>query len=545
MTIVSEPDYIQHTEKPEWGTGVLVSESRDQRTYLFEDGVKRTFKTALVSKFLVAAAPSSVEDRARLERGATAVGNATPIAINLELEAEIRKNLDDPDPYMVYADWLQERKDPRGQLIAVQEQLSRSPDDKKLRAAESALFQTHGAYLLPEILLAALKSQRRGDDPSTRCGVRWNLGFIESVRLAKTPRQQLDLVMLAQQLVGHPSASLLREIVLGPLGTSGGYDFAPLVAAFAKRELPFLESLVIGDFTSQHMEQRYTRAGNLGTLLVAAPNLTSLTIRAGDVTVAMPALAKLRTLRVYSDLAPAERDALFAARLPQLETLELGGDRVKLRAKDVQTLAANASFAGLRELVVRRCKGTQTVLNALIASPLLSRLDSLVLSDGDLADKAVAKLERHADKFAHLSTFDLSGNPLSPASALQITRLVGAIATPSRGGLDEAAVLRRTNDPRNAAAARELADASKWLELGRDSRRVWGEYEGTRHYYVFAHLEGRRCGCSCGSSRSPCKHALALLVLAARGHAFPDRPAPDTLVRHASVERPRYGWTWQ
>ena len=540
-------EYIRHTQKPEWGVGVLVGETRDQRTYLFEDGVKRTFKTALIGTFIVAAPPPSDEDQARLARGLSAGGIATPIAINLELEAEIRKNLDDAGPYIVYADWLQQRKDPRGYLIAVQEQLARDPGNKKLRDAEQALFAEHGSYLMPEVLYAALRAAKRGDDQTTRCSVGWHMGFIERARLAKSSRQQIDLFEVADALLGHPSTSFIRELVLGPLGTPNEFDYTAIVAAIARHRLLHLESLFVGDFTLDHMEVRYTNGGDLSPIAVAAPNLQALTVRAGNIQfVTVTAFKNLRTLRVFCELAPAARDALFATQLPALETLELGGERVKLRAKDIQALAANASLEHLRELVIRNSDGTQTILNALIGSPLLQRLDTLVLADGDLGDKAVAKLERHAAKFAHLTTLDLSGNPLSPASALKITRLVGAVVKPApRGTLTEAAALRRTNDPRNAAAARELADASKWLALGRHGTRVWGEYEGRDHYYVFAQLDDRRCGCSCGSPRSPCKHALALLLLAARDHAFVERAPPEGLVRHASVERPRYWSVWE
>lgn len=540
--------YIRHTGGPQWGAGVLVAEHYDQRTYLFADGVKRTFKTAVVTRFIEPAPTPTDEDRARLSRGLAAGGVATPIAINLELEAEIRKNPEDPAPYIVYADWLQQRKDPRGELITVHEQLARDPGNKKLRAAEAALFDAHGTYFMPEALHHALRSPRRaGDDPATRCGVGWHMGFIESARLARKPRQQLELTEIATQLAGHPSASFLREIVLGPLGDADGFDYAPLLAAFAARPLPVLESLVVGDFTADHLELRFARAGDLCSVLAAASGLRKLVVRAGSLQFSTPPpLAQLRELRLFTELAPADRERVLAAHMPELETRELGGDRVKLRARDVQTLAANASLGRLRELVIRRSEGTQTISNALIAAPeLLARLDTLVLADGDLGDKAVDKLARHAAKLAHLDTLDLSGNPLSPASALQLTRLAGAVATPRVGTLDEAMVMRRTNDPRNAAAARELADPARWLALGRDSRRVWGEHDGRDHYYVFAHLDDRRCGCSCGSPRSPCKHALALLILAARNHPFPDRPPTDSLLRHAAVERPRYWSAWE
>ena len=535
-------EYVRHTAGASWGVGVLVAETRDQRTYLFADGVKRTFKTALVARFITPAEAPSEEDRARLARGRSAGGIATPIAINLELEAQIRANPGNPEPYLVYADWLQHRKDPRGDLIAVHDSLAREPT-AKLRTAEAALFDAHGTYFLPEALHHALRLPRRGgDDPRARCDVAWRMGFIERARLARRPKQQLDLGEVLARLVNHPSATFLTELVLGPLGAPDDYDYGPLVDAIAAAGLASLESLVIGDFTTDDIELRYTFAGDLAPVLASTPALQRLVVRGGRIYVdTRPAHAQLRELRLTGELEPSDRDNLVAASLPELVTLELSDGT--LRAKDI---AALAGFHNLRELIVRRTQGTQTILNALIASPLLARLDTLVLADGDLTDKAADKLERHAGKLAHLATLDVSGNPMSDASASKLAR-AGVLATPriDRGALTEDAALRRTHAARNAAAARELAVATSWLALGRDGQRLWGEYEGRDHYYVLAQLGDRRAGCSCGSPRSPCKHALALLLLAARGHAFVERKPPEGLVRHASVERPRYWTAWE
>src|SRR5688572_17110671 len=44
---------------------------------------------------------------------------ARPVERNLELEAVIAADPDAVEPYLVYADWLQARGDPRGELIVV------------------------------------------------------------------------------------------------------------------------------------------------------------------------------------------------------------------------------------------------------------------------------------------------------------------------------------------------------------------------------------------------------------------------------------------
>src|SRR5215212_4359113 len=97
--------YVRHIVGAAWGIGVLVGQTRDQRTYLFADGVRRSFKESYCERFIVPAeAPPSDEDRERLSRGLLAGGLATPKAIHLELEAQIDARPDDPAASLVYAD---------------------------------------------------------------------------------------------------------------------------------------------------------------------------------------------------------------------------------------------------------------------------------------------------------------------------------------------------------------------------------------------------------------------------------------------------------
>jgi len=257
------------------------------------------------------------------------------------------------------------------------------------------------------------------------------------------------------------------------------------------------------------------QAGELARVFAELPSLRRLIVRAGAASVASsPAHAALRELRVIADLAAQDRDRLCAARVPELVTLELDG----ATTTDIATLEANGTLGNLRELVLRRASAP--VLAALVGTRLLARLDTLVADGATVADRA---------PFQHLARFELGDDD-------------------ARAQLREAEVLRLTNEPRNAAAAREAADVSKWGLRGRHGDRLWGEYEGPgrdRLYYVFAQVDGRRTGCSCGSMRNPCKHALALLLLAARGEVFEDRASPEALMRHASVERPRYAPVWE
>ncbi|MCB9742152.1 MAG: SWIM zinc finger family protein [Alphaproteobacteria bacterium] len=82
-------------------------------------------------------------------------------------------------------------------------------------------------------------------------------------------------------------------------------------------------------------------------------------------------------------------------------------------------------------------------------------------------------------------------------------------------------------DSRALAAARKQAAPDKWRRLGRDGEALWGVAVGSKGdaYAVFAKGPGA-LGCSCPSRKRPCKHSLALLLLAAKGHEFEQQALP-------------------
>jgi hypothetical protein len=77
-------------------------------------------------------------------------------------------------------------------------------------------------------------------------------------------------------------------------------------------------------------------------------------------------------------------------------------------------------------------------------------------------------------------------------------------------------VLALAPDAQISGAARGLAYLNKWTALGLNEGVVWGECRGSgeRPYQVVVLLAGLTFHCSCPSRKRPCKHALALLLLA-------------------------------
>ena len=193
----------------------------DRRTYVFANGGERSFKETYCRLYMKPAAVVADDVRARLAptRGPRARqsplprGKApAPVASHDAFEAQIRARPDDPAPYLVYADWLQDQQDPRGELVAVQARRATEPGDATLAAAEAKLLKKHAAYFVPEALARALKLPRSS---GPRCEVTWRHGFFARVRLARdttASARSVDLEIVARAVLAtHPRGSCARS----------------------------------------------------------------------------------------------------------------------------------------------------------------------------------------------------------------------------------------------------------------------------------------------------------------------------------------------
>src|SRR5439155_22270492 len=120
----------------------------------------------------------------------------------------------------------------------------------------------------------------------------------------------------------------------------------------------------------------------------------------------------------------------------------------------------------IKRLVLRHTIHTSRVLEGVLQSRHLERLEELVVTDGDLTEVATIQLRARKDRLAHLRVLDIGG--LDRTTANRLT---------------ETAVLGRARNAKAAAAARGIARPDKWLVVARDGERLWGEFEGTDHYY--------------------------------------------------------------
>lgn len=103
-----------------------------------------------------------------------------------------------------------------------------------------------------------------------------------------------------------------------------------------------------------------------------------------------------------------------------------------------------------------------------------------------------------------------------------------------------AAVEKAAPDAASLTAARRLVGPGPWSETGSTETLVWGKCQGsgTTPYQVSIDLNGPAYRCSCPSRKSPCKHALALLLLWVRSNgSVADAERPADFVKEWAEQR--------
>lgn len=213
-----------------------------------------------------------------------------------DLEARIREAPGDTARWLVYADWLSEQGDPRGELIVVQEARARKPKDRALARREDALLDKHNDVFVGEDLSALIDDMtmvwrpRYHEVPTL--AVTWRNGFFEEATLRdrhewddldetdddESSYPVAEVRTCAErltQILDHPSSLFLQSLNIVATGQRR-YDYRSIVEVLATRKLPPpLTRLSIGDDTRPELCQ----LGDIGDLLKTYSNLSSLELR--------------------------------------------------------------------------------------------------------------------------------------------------------------------------------------------------------------------------------------------------------------------------
>jgi uncharacterized protein (TIGR02996 family) len=377
---------------------------------------------------------------------------------------------EDDTPRLVYADYLEERGDPRGEFIRVQCALANESEDsprlQQLRAREEELLEAHRAAWLAPLGL-----------PERDCV--FHRGFVDEVQLglaefvargvelvSRTPLRRLRLAHSSNADEGHtgeagrrlsacPALARLELLdlyvaALGPEGLRslfaspylaglrhlhlGDEDSTPAVAEelAASPLLPRLESLALWGFQDSDLGDTGVRT------LVSSPGVAGLKtldlmhnrIRAegAQAVAASPWLTGLTALYLgrsacgytTNDIGPQGARALAgAANLAGLTTLGL--DLNHIGAKGLAALAGSRFLTRLRCLGLRGNAVGPAGVRALAESPNLRSIEVLSLGANDIGDEGAVALGR--SPFAGgLRTLWLVGNRIGDRGVATLAR---------------------------------------------------------------------------------------------------------------------------
>jgi len=333
------------------------------------------------------------------------------------LEEAIVRDPDDLDAFAVYGDWLVEQGDPRGELIATQLAAEQTGDPEIQRAA-LRVFAKHRDAFIGDL----------GDMIATRAFT-WRAGFIHHAAISVDcllvkdgSRVATSLVDVASNLLGHPSAKFLVSLSIetndvSPYGKRIGTQRDIVDAIVAAKPL-VLRKLQLGDL-------RYGRP-HIGGIaaLSGLPQLRDLVVE-GEFSLGKLVMPELRSITLRPTwLRRRGGKELVEAQWPKLQSLHVRMiDYPDHVARDVVPLVMRKDMPELEHLAIINLRAGDELVARLPASPLLPRLRTLDLTDGNLTDKGVRPILRNPDAFRHLA-IDLTGTKVTPSMRERLATLL-------------------------------------------------------------------------------------------------------------------------
>ena len=283
---------------------------------------------------------------------------------------------DDDGPRLIFADWLDERGNPRGEFIRIQCALDRLPADDPRRPdltdrEAMHLARFHAAWSEPVRGIAGWAEFRRG--------------FIETVNIE------------ARQFLLH-AAALFR---LAPIRHVRFLDVGSTLRRLT--ESAFLARLSAITIFAQHLNEDLTKALTESPHLGAVRHLNVGRNRVGD------------------------RGAERLAASPRFRTLtHLDLSHNAIGDTGVRAIAYSTNLAGLESLELRRNELSRAGLATLLASPVLTRMGYLGLGSNSVG--APLELTPQAGSSVSLKELDLSENGMTADSTRRLTESPGLAA---------------------------------------------------------------------------------------------------------------------
>jgi uncharacterized protein (TIGR02996 family) len=249
--------------------------------------------------------------------------------------------------WIVYADWLSDRGDPRGELIAIELAIEAGLANDEARERHRLLTRDEQQLLSPRL-----------DAESHHLKLQFWRGFITKAQVFG-PADDLPTKEVLEALVADPHACVLHRLDLGPHGElAGDLCFASV------REL-WLRGAATKEVA---LEDGFPR---LGRLALEPEDLFDVDDAQGA---GLERLAHSR-LVTLDGVCPALRTGAFA--LPSLEGFECGRVPIELFDSGGLLTAPPPRLARLT------CPASADFVRALRASPLVTQLQRLVINIDD------------------------------------------------------------------------------------------------------------------------------------------------------------------
>jgi uncharacterized protein (TIGR02996 family) len=348
-------------------------------------------------------------------------------ARNPELEKAILANPADREAWAVFADWLQEQGDPRGELISLQ------LGNKEGQAKK--LIEKHAEYFLGPLEphqvvydeggnnsvshLRTTAQEKEWQKVHTQAFL-WRNGYIHRCRLSKDDYQSgpgfdgeisevLDLVL------SHPSGRYIQEFAFMSNGDPNDNDLQSLIDVLAKKAPPTTRKLTFGDNVDQIS---WHHTGNLAKVWKQVPNLKVLEIETGEFEVGKMACPNLeRAIFITGGLTSSCAKNIATAAMPKIKHLEIyfGTDEYGCDCdiKSIKALLDRSDLTKLEYLGLKNCEFADDIARAIGNSKIVKGLKTLDLSMGLMSDEGAQALADAKASLSHLQVLDLHRNYLT------------------------------------------------------------------------------------------------------------------------------------
>lgn len=347
-------------------------------------------------------------------------------ARNADLEAAIVANPSDREAYAVFADWLQEQGDPRGELISLQ----LGYKDKQAKQ----LIEKHADYFLGP--LAEHQAVYDEGYNNSRSHLRtsaqdaewqkthkqaflWRNGYIYRVRLSHDTYSNEtfkgNLVDILDQVLKHPSGRYVVEFAFHSNGDPNEDDLQDLIDLLGKKAPPTTRKITFGDNVDQIS---WHHTGDLGKLWKGVPNLKTIELETGEFDVGKMNAPNLeRAIFITGGLSKSCGKNIANGVMPKIRHLEVyygtdnyGGD---CTVKDVKPLLDRSDLKNLEYLGLKNSEFADEIAKAIAGAKVLKTLKTLDLSLGTMTDEGAHALAAAKDSLSHLQVLDLTRNFLT------------------------------------------------------------------------------------------------------------------------------------